>query len=54
MILLINRLDIQIRSILIVFLVEFLLHNIDNLIENVADLLVASVSTSGCGEDVRI
>ena len=51
-----NRSAIQIRNIqLVYFLVEFLLHNISNLIETVAAILLASVSkiTSVRGADVR-
>ena len=41
---LIKRSDFQIRNIETVFLVEFLPHNIGNLIATVASLLAASVS----------
>ena len=37
----INRWKIHIRNIELVFLIEFLLHSIGNLIETVAALLVA-------------
>ena len=52
--LLINRSDLQFRNIKIVLLFCSI-HNIGNLIETVAALLVASVRrvTSGRGEDVR-
>ena len=52
--LIINRSEIQIRNIKIVFSGRFLLRSIGNLIETVAALFVDSVSkiTSSCGVEM--